>query len=230
MYRGRRILAVVPARGGSVSVPRKNVRDVGGAPLLVHTLLQAAQVPEIDLTVVSTDDAEIKAVAQGAGARVIDRPAELATAEARTEPALLHALDALALAGEPAFDVLLCLEPTSPLRRPDTVAAAIRLLVDRDGPSLMTVIENRSNIGRIEDDVFRPLFPGLARRRQDRAPLYVESGTVYACRVDHLRAEGTLVAAEWLALPVPEDEAVDINSETDLAIAEALLGARERQG
>lgn len=230
MIGGQRILSVVPARGGSVSVPRKNIRLLGGLPLLVHTLRHAAAVPEIDLTVVSTDDAEIKKVAEEAGARVIDRPAELATAEARTEPALLHALDVLEAAGEPPFDLIAVMEPTAPLRRPETVAAALQMLASRTEPSLMTVIESRANVGRMEDGVFRPLFPELPRRRQERAPLYVESGTVYACRIDHLRAAGTLVADDWLALPVPEDEAVDINSEIDFAIAEAMLGARERDG
>ncbi len=228
MIDGQRIVAVVPARGGSVSVPRKNIRLLGGVPLLVHTLRHAGAVPEIDLTVVSTDDAEIKAVAATAGAHVIDRPAALATAEARTEPALLHALDALEAAGEAPFDLIAVMEPTAPLRRPATVSAALQMLASRPEPSLMTVIESRSNYGRLEGGVFRPLFPDLPRRRQERAPLYVESGTVYACRVGHLRAAGTLVAADWLALPVPEDEAVDINSETDFAIAEAMLAARER--
>lgn len=223
MLQGRRFLAVVPARGGSKSVPRKNLLILGGKPLLVHTLEQAATVAEIDLTVVSTEDAEIARVATDWGRRVVNRPPELATDESRTESALLHALSVLEVQDGLQFDYVITLEPTSPLRRSETIRRCMQTIVERNGRSLMTVIETRSNYGRLIDGVFHPLDPAAPRRRQDREPLYVESSTVYIATIAHLRETGSLVAEDWLAVEVPEAEAVDINSPADVRIAEAML-------
>jgi CMP-N,N'-diacetyllegionaminic acid synthase len=222
MLSGRTFLAVVPARGGSKSVPRKNIRMLGKQPLLVYTLEQVAKVPQIDLAVVSTDHPEIAKVATVAGTGVIERPEELATDSAPTEWALLHALDMLESKGR-AFDYVVVLEPTSPFRSPDTIKRCMQEIVASDAPSLMTVVETRRNLGRLEQNVFRPLNPAAPRRRQDREPFYVETSTVYVCRADHLRRTGSLVADNWLAVTVPEQEAIDINSELDFAIAEAFV-------
>jgi CMP-N,N'-diacetyllegionaminic acid synthase len=221
MYRDKSFLAVIPARGGSVGVPRKNVRPLGGRPLLAWTIEVARQVPELDLVVVSTDDAEIAAVANGLGTRVIDRPAELATATARTEAALSHALDTLA--PERSFDFVVTLEPTAPFRRPATVSQCIRAIVDRGASSALTVRETRASLGRLVEGYFRRLDPKAARRRQDRDPLYIETSTVYVTAVEHLRQTGSVVADDWLAVEIHEREAFDINTPSDFAMAEALL-------
>lgn len=229
MYRGKRFLAVIPARGGSKGVPGKNVRPLGGRPLLAYTIDQVGAVPEIDLAVVSSDDPIIRAEASDRGMRVIDRPAALATDGAPTEAALLHALQSLAEDGEPSFDYVVVLEPTSPLRKPQTISGCIRTIVDRGARSLVTVRETRENIGTIEEGCFRPLRPGAPRRRQDREPFFVESSTVYVCRVDHLKATGTLAADDWCAYTVSGTEAVDINTLEDFALAECLMRMR-REG
>jgi CMP-N,N'-diacetyllegionaminic acid synthase len=226
MLNDKRFLAVIPARGGSQGVKRKNIRPLGGRPLLVWTIDQAKQVTAIDLVVVSTDDPEIKQVAEAAGVRVVDRPAELATATASTESALLHALDALTMAGEAAFDYVGVLEPTSPFRRPQSILACMQRIVERDGVSLMTVRETRNVYGRLQDGYFRPLIPGQPRRRQDRETIYVESSTIYFARVDWLRRTGSLVADDWLAVIVDEREGFDINTLEDFRIAEAFLDQR----
>nr|WP_281354728.1 acylneuraminate cytidylyltransferase family protein [Roseospira navarrensis] len=219
-------MAVVPARGGSKSVPGKNIRSLGGRPLLAHTLAQAAAVPALDAVVVSTDDETIAATAAQYDGRVVHRPADLATDTAPTEWALLHALDTLEAAGE-AFDYVMVLEPTSPFRRPATIAACMDHIVAHDGRSLMTVTESRANIGRVADGMFRPLVPGAPRRRQDRQAFHIESSTVYVARTDFLRATGSLVCDDWLAVVVDEAEAVDINTPLDFALAEAMLAHAE---
>lgn len=224
----KRFLAVVPARGGSKSVPRKNVRLLAGRPLLHYTLDQVAAVPEIDRTVVSTDDPEIAAVARAGGGEVLDRPAELATDTAPTEWALLHALDRLEAEGN-AFDYVIVLEPTSPFRTPQTIRRCMSRIVETGAPSLITVIETRDNIGRLEDGRFRPLIPGAPRRRQSREPFCVESSTVYIARVDFLRKTGSLAADDWAAEPVPDEEAVDINTPLDFTVAEAMMRALKPQ-
>lgn len=225
MLSGRRFLAVVPARGGSKSVPRKNIRPLAGRPLLVYTLDQADAVREIDMTVVSTDDAETAAIARDHGTPVIERPSDLSTDTAPTEWALIHALDALEADGQ-RFDYVMVLEPTSPFRTPETIRRCMAHIVSRNGCSLMTVIETRANIGRLEDGVFRPLVPGAPRRRQERQPFHVESSTVYVARTDFLRETGSLVCEDWLGVVVAEDEALDINAPDDFARAEARLAER----
>jgi CMP-N-acetylneuraminic acid synthetase len=225
MYAGKRFLAVIPARGGSVGVPRKNIRPLGGRPLIAWTIDQAHEVAELDLAVVSTEDAEIKDVARRAGARVVDRPAALATTTAPTEPALIHALDVLAAEGA-VYDYVLVLEPTSPFRKPATIASCMRTIVDRGGDSLLTVRETRSVYGRLDDGYFRPLFPGAPRRRQEREPLFFESSTVYVARTDWLRRTGSLVTTDWLAVAVDEREGFDINTPEDFSVAEALWAHR----
>jgi N-acylneuraminate cytidylyltransferase len=224
MLRDHSFLAVIPARGGSKAVPRKNVRPLAGRPLLHYTLDQAAGVPEIDRTVVSTDDPEIEAAALAVGGEALERPAELATDTAPTEWALLHALDRLEAEGS-RFDFIIVLEPTSPFRTPATIRRCMARIVDTGAPSLMTVVETRDNLGRLEGGRFRPLVPGAPRRRQAREPFYVESSTVYVACVDFLRQTGSLVAEDWVAEIVSNEEAVDINTLIDFATAEALMQA-----
>lgn len=209
-------------------MPRKNIRPLAGEPLIGHTLRAAKQVAEIDLLVVSTDDAEISAVAREYGVQVIDRPAELAADNSSTEVALLHALDKLESEGQ-RFDVILVLEPTSPLRSAATILDAITTCVEGDAPSVLAVRETRENIGFVRDGLFVPVVPGAPRRRQDRKPLYVESSTIYACKVDYLRRTGTLVAENWGALVVPVEEVADINTEEDFWWLEFLMEKRRQK-
>lgn len=227
MHNGKRVLGVIPARGGSKGVPRKNIRPLHGRPLIAYTIDQANAAAALDLFVVSTDDAEIRAVAAELGARVVDRPAELATDSASTESALLHALDVLEAAGEPRFDYVVVLEPTSPLRRAGTIDGCIRRAVDAGAVSLLTVRETRENIGTMDGGRFMPFMPGAPRRRQDRRPCFIESSTVYVCRVDYLRRTRTLVADPWEAYVVPPDEAEDINTMDDFARVECLMKLRK---
>lgn len=228
MYHGGRILGVIPARGGSKGVLRKNIRPLAGEPLIGHSLRSAGQVAEIDLLVVSTDDAEIGETAQKYGVRIINRPVELAADNSSTEVVLLHALEVLELEGQ-QFDVILVLEPTSPLRSPHTILNAIAACVDGSAPSVLAVRETKENIGFVRDGLFRPVVRGAPRRRQDRAPFYVESSTIYACRVDYLRRTGSLVAENWAALVVPEEEVPDINTEVDFWWLEFLMEKRRQK-
>lgn len=227
MYQGARVLGVVPARGGSKGVPRKNIRPLAGEPLIGYTLRSARQVGAIDLLVVSTDDDEIASVSQDYGVRVVQRPASLASDTAPTEAALLQVLDVLEAEGQ-RFDLILVLEPTSPFRSAETITRAIAACIDGTAPSVLAVRETRENIGFIRDGCFRPVVPGAPRRRQERQPLFVESSTIYACRVDYLRRTGTLVAEDWGALVVPEIEAADINTEDDFQRVDFLIQKRRQ--
>lgn len=226
MIKAKRFLAVIPARGGSAGVPGKNIKLLAGKPLIAYTIDQANAVPELDSVVVSTDDATIREAAQALGAKVIDRPAEYATAEARTEGALLHALDMLELAGE-TFDYIVVLEPTSPFRSPELVRESLRRIVDTDADSLLAVRAIHEITGVIDDEgYFRAFVPGQARRRQDRPPSYSEASTIYVGRVDYLRRTESLVCENWLAIEVPAEQAVDINTLEDFEYCELMMQKR----
>jgi len=224
-----RTLAVIPARGGSKSVPRKNIQPLCGRPLLAYTLDAAKAAARFDMIAVSTDDPDIASVAQDAGVACVQRPAALATDTATTESAVLHAIDTLEAGGQP-FTHVGILEPTSPLRRPGTVAGAFDAFVNSGAPSMLTVVETRGNFGWRREGLFVPVMPGAPRRRQDREPLFKEAGVLYACRVDHLRATGCLPCEAWFAVVVDEEEALDINGPIDFLIAEAIIANRGKEG
>lgn len=218
-----KILGVIPARGGSKSVPLKNIRPLAGKPLLAYTILSAQAAKHIDRLVVSTDHDGIAAVAKSLGVEVVRRPAELATDEASTESALLHVCDELKKKDGFSPDVVLTLEPTSPFRTTKLIESCIALFNETDADSVIGVTETRSNYGKIVKGKFEFLFPGQPRRRQDRAPLYMESSTLYGTRVDVLRKKKSVLGDKLAALIVPPEEAVDINTVLDFELAEKLM-------
>lgn len=217
-------LGIVPARGGSKAIPGKNIRPLLGVPLMVYTIEAARRSSLVPRTVVSTDSEEIAAVARGAGAEVVMRPDELATDESPTEDALIHVLEAL---GEEP-DYVVTLEPTSPLRTPQTIDKCVELARAEDADAVFTVVETRAVLGRLEGTVFRFVQPGERRRRQDREPLHRESSTVYVTRTRWLLEQRSVIAEPMYAVVVPEEEAIDINTPVDFLLAEAAL--RQRQG
>jgi len=217
-----RVIAVIPARGGSKEIPGKNIRPLAGEPLVVHTIRAALAARLVNRVVVSTDSAEIAAIAREAGAEVVTRPPELAADESPTEDALIHAVESL---GEDA-DYVVTLEPTSPLRTPELIDACVERALAEDADAVITVVETRDVLGRVEDGHFHPLDPDSPRRRQDRTPFFRESSTVYVTRTRSLIANRSVLAEPLHAVVVPPDQAIDINSPLDFLVAEAAF--RER--
>lgn len=224
------ILGVIPARGGSKGIPRKNIQPLAGRPLLEYTIGAARGSRYLNRLVVSTDDAEIQAVAEALGVHVIQRPAQYSTDSSRTEAALLHVCDVLLQEERYEPELVVTLEPTSPLRSSALIDRCIETLLARpDGDSLLTVTETRACYGRLREGRFEYLFPGQPRRRQEREPLYKESSTVYVTRTGTLRAKQSVLGDRLYAVVAEEGEAIDINTPLDLAIAEAIV-LRRREG
>ena len=219
-------LGVVPARGGSKGMPRKNIRLLNGLPLIAHTLRTARAATLLDRLVVSTEDADIAEIAASEGVEVIERPAALATDASPTEEALVHALETIEARDGWCPDWVVTLEPTSPLRTAALIDRCIALANERNAGAVITVAEVRESLGRIEGDRFRLLFPGQPRRRQDRHPLYRESSTVWVTRTATLRCTRSVLAEPLFPVIVSAEEATDVNTLLDFAIAEALLQAR----
>jgi N-acylneuraminate cytidylyltransferase len=213
-----RILAVITARGGSKGVPRKNIREVGGKPLIAWTVQAAQKSKYVDRLILSSDDAEIISVAGvfGCDAPFVRSP-ELAKDDT---PSLLVVLDAIERV--PGYDYVVLLQPTSPLRGADDIDACIERCFQTGAPASVSVCEvseppewmyRLTSTGRLS-----PLITlgAPATRRQDLLPCYMLNGAVYVARADWLKSRRTFVTDETAACVMPHTRSIDIDSEEDL--------------
>jgi len=221
-------LGVIPARGGSKSIPLKNIVPLCGKPLLAYTIEAALAAGCLSSLVVSTDHDKIAAVAEHYGASVIWRPEALATDEAPTEQALIHALETIAAERGDMPGMVLTLEPTSPFRTAGTIQRCVAMLADTGVDSVVGVVATHGCYGRIIDGRFEHLIPNQPRRRQDREALYKESSTIYGTRSNVLLAGKSVLGERPCPLIVEPEEAIDINTPLDLTIAEALMKPRKQ--
>ncbi len=215
-------IAVVPARGGSARVPRKNIRLLAGRPLLGYTIAAAFAAGIGDRTFVSTEDGGIAEVARREGAQVIDRPAALAADTSSTDAVLLHALDVVAQCGRRPKWVL-TLPPTAPFRRAATVQFFLNAAREFAVDALFSLTESRGDYWRCVGGEIARLFPDAPRRQQDRSPLYEENSAIYVTATGPLRTTGSILGARRRGIVIDALEGFDINDETDFAQAEALL-------
>lgn len=225
------VLCVIPARGGSKGVPRKNLRDVAGKPLIVWTVEQALRVPDLDV-LVSTDDEEIAAVARAAGARVPWlRPAGLAEDTTPTEPVVRHAVGAVTEErGRP--DAVMLLQATSPVRREDTLGRAVQQFRDTGVDSMVGVVPQAPFIWQATDPPTAAYDVAARPRRQDLTAetlRYRETGSLYVTRTEIYEQHDNRLGGRIGLFVMEEDEGIDIDTELDLAFAERLL-ARGRSG
>lgn len=227
-----RILVLITARGGSKRVPGKNIRPLGGKPLIVWSIDVAKDIPEICDTLVSTDDEAIAAVCTGAGAYVPWlRPAELATDTASLVDVALHALDWYE-AEKGAVDGLLLLQPTSPYRRPETIKRGIGLFHQNDHRTVIGVSPAESHpmwCFKMQGTAMRPFMNagGLHLRSQDLPPAYVVNGAFYLITPIDLRRHQSFYNENMLPLVIDRpEENVDIDTEWDWKVAEMLANKK----
>jgi N-acylneuraminate cytidylyltransferase len=228
MLNGQRVIAVIPARGGSKSVPGKNIRSLGGKPLLVWSIEVAQQVSEIDRVIVSTDDAEIASVSQAHGAEVYARPRHLATDEALVIDALKDLLRTLQAEGE-APEWVILLEPTCPLRAPDDVRGCLKLVTQGVYDSVATFKDAELNphrawrlIDGVPEVFIAGAVPWLPRQKLPKA--YQLNGAVYVFRANLLEQETkSLLVGKLGAVLMPRERSQDIDDSVDFTIVEALL-------
>jgi CMP-N,N'-diacetyllegionaminic acid synthase len=225
------VLALVPARGGSKVVPRKNVRVLGGKPLIVWTIKQALAATSVDRVVVSTDDPEIAAVAKQHGAEVpFMRPAELAADDTPDLPVFLHALDELAAAGYRP-ELAAWLRPTAPLRDVVDIDAAVALLQATGADCVRSICREDHHpfwSKRLEGDRLLPFVEGVRDadfpQRQLLPPAYRLNGAVDVARCASVHgAAGTLFDGDVRGYVMPAARSVDIDSELDFEVAELLI-------
>lgn len=227
-----KILALIPARGGSKRLPGKNIRLLGGMPLIVWTIDAASGISDIADILVSTDDESIATVARSAGAMVPWlRPVELADDTAASVDVALHALDWYERENG-AVDGLLLLQPTSPFRTRDTVLRGIELFAAHQRPSVIGVSPAQSHpmwCFRIDGDTMRPFVDGggMSLRSQDMPAAYAVNGAFYLVAPMDLRTDRSFYGRRMMPLVVDSvAEAVDIDTEWDWMFAEAILRRR----
>lgn len=234
-----RVLAVIPARAGSQGVPGKNLRKVAGRPLVEWSIDAAAAATLVDLVCLSSDSREVLSLLRlGPRGYSLPRPAELATAEAATDPVLVHAVLELERHAFPRPDYVVLLQPTVPVRRPGLVDDCIRRAVETEADSLFTAYPLHFVWWREEaysqgpGPVPRRWATQCPRRprRQDmhaRELMYHEDGSVYVVRTSYLLEHGARLGGH---VEVYETErTVDIDTERDLHVADGILRAGQRR-
>ena len=218
------VLGLVPCRGGSKGIPRKNVREVAGEPLLAHTVRASRDAERVDRTIVSTDDAEIKEAALEAGAEVpFDRPAELATDEALIEPVIEHAVEWLREHEGETYDTIALLQATAPLRTAEHVDEAVATYEAEDADSLVAVSEGDSYRWRETPDGAEIVNYDSRKRRQEKEPEYVESGALYLVDTELFLETGDLQAGTTALSVLDRVSALDIDEPFELWMADEIL-------
>ena len=228
-----RILGIVPSRGGSKGIPRKNLADVCGKPLIAYSIETGRQLltsGTLARCIVSTDDDEIAACARALGADVpFMRPAAAATDTAKALAYVLHALDAL----EPqdgVYDAVMLLQPTSPIRNPEAIAAAVRRFEASNADSLIScyreeyinelVMYDPQPDGRL---IPRSPLHNKGVRRQEHGPAMVRNGALYVTRTPYLKASGSLVCDRPVLLEMSKLDSIDVDAPDDLILLRAVM-------
>ena len=231
IYKGKTFLAIIPARGGSKRLPRKNVRNLGGKPLIAWTIEAALGCPFLDEGIVTTDDDGIAKIAKCYGAYVpFLRPHELATDTATSFDVIKHTINFYKTELGKKFDYVVLLQPTSPLRCARNINEAIELLDKKNADAIISVCEvdhsplwmntlptDHSLMGFIRDEVKNV-------RSQDLPKNYRLNGAIYICQADRLLKENTFfIADNAFAYLMAKEESVDIDDISDFNLANYLL-------
>lgn len=226
------VVAVVPARGGSKGIPRKNLADLGGKPLVRWTIDAALESHAVDRVIVTSEDAEILAVAEACGARPHERPAALAGDEVHSVRAVIEVLE-VDPAIEPTDRVVMLL-PTSPLRSSADIASAVAHFEAHRPPAVISVTKldlHAIHLRTVDETGALVPFLGwdeLTAQRQGQPDLFALNGSIYVSRVDRLLADRTFHVPGALAFEMPRERSLDIDTPDDLAVARRVVAGRTR--
>lgn len=226
MFKGKTFLAVIPARGGSKRLPRKNVLDLAGKPLIAWTIEAAKNSKYIDHFIVSTDDKEISDVSKKHGSEVLTRPAELATDIASSVDVVLHAI----AAQNQSYDYVILLQPTSPLRTAQHIDEAIELLFEKNANAVISVCEtdhsplwaNTLPEDGSMDNFIREEVQG--KRSQDLPVFFQLNGAIYLVNaVNFKQSKSFIQATNSYAYIMSKKDSVDIDTDLDFEFVSLLI-------
>ncbi len=230
MYKNKKILAVITARGGSKSIPRKNIKELCGKPLIAYTIEAARGSKYLTRTILSTDDKEIAEISKKYGADApFMRPAEYAQDKSTSMEVAQHALGWLKENADEEYDYLMILQPTSPLRTPEDIDECIQKAVDTNADSVMSMIEledfSTKKLKKIEDGTILPYFEDEGKessRRQDLCKMYKRNCAIYLTKTDFIE-KGDLFGEISRPHIMPEERSIDINTPIDFEMAEFFI-------
>lgn len=231
MINGKKVLALIPARGGSKGLPGKNIRNLYGKPLIVWTIDKAKRSKYLDMVLVTTDSPEVAEISKAAGAHApFLRPAEFATDKASTYDAIHHALDFLKKHEDQTFDYVVLLEPTSPLREDDDIDRMLMQLISNSTEfdsiiSVGEVDEHPSIVKRLSGAHLEPFCPELPQttRRQDNEPAYFPYGVAYIAKTDALLAENTFYTKRCTHFKIKQYQNYEIDDIYGFLCVEAIM-------
>ena len=231
------IVTIIPARGGSKGVPRKNIRIVNGKPLVGYTIEAALKSGVVERVIVSTDDAEIAEVAIRCGAEAVDRPKELAGDKVTLEPVLKHALAYLEERERYAPDYVSCIQPTSPLLKPETIRECVDKVLNRGYDSCITAFVPHTYtwawmpvLDEFGNEVaFEPEVPVMQRVvRQDMPKVYREQGAFYVTKTSLFKEIGHRWGGKMAIVEMTDEDSVQVDSEDQLWLIEQMLKGRAK--
>ena len=225
----QKILAIIPARGGSKGIPRKNIRLLAGKPLIAYSIETALKSKYIDRVVVSTEDEEIAEISREWSAEVIKRPKELARDDTPTTDVIIHVLDSLRKEEKYIPDVVALLQPTSPLRTNKDIDDSIEFFLNcQNCLSLISVTEFDHSpfwAMKVENNFLKPIFSEkyFRMRRQELPKAYRPNGAIFIAPPKVLYKYRTFYTPKTLAYVMPPEKSIDIDTEFDFLLAEFLI-------
>ena len=227
MIQKKKILAIIPARGGSKRVPKKNIRLLTGKPLIAYTIETALKSRYLNRIVVSTEDEEIARISKKYGAEVIKRPKILAADKAKTVEAVFHVLKVLTRK-KYIPDLIILLQPTSPLRTVDDIDKAINIFLQNKCESVVSVCEMEPSPYRffgIKEKYLKLILgrKNLLKRSQDLPKIYVINGALYISTPKIIRKYKSFYSSKILPYIMPKERSVDIDDEIEFKLAEIII-------
>jgi CMP-N,N'-diacetyllegionaminic acid synthase len=228
MYKNKRFLAIIPARGGSKGIPNKNIMDICGKPLVAYTIEAGKKSKYIDEVMVSTDSDAIKVIAEQYGALVpFLRPKELSNDSSKSIELVLHAINYYKN-NNMCYDYVVLLQPTSPLRTFMHVDEAIEKLMESKGASLVSVRQADENpviMRTIENDKLKEVirFEGANLRRQDLPTFYIFNGAIYINSNDMLIHKETFIDEDTISYVMNKESSIDIDTILDAKLVEIVI-------
>lgn len=219
------ILCIIPARGGSKGIPKKNIATLAGKPLIAHTIGQALAVKQIDIVAVSTDDDAIARASFDAGAKIVRRPADISGDYSPSEDAIKHVLSLCNFKPE----IVVMLQATSPIRRPAHIEQALYYLMHEDYDSVLSVVPQHQFLWQDNGEGAYPLNyqPVGYRPMRQSVRHYVENGSIYAFRPWVLEKYGTRLGGKIAVSEMPSWSRFEIDQPDDLEICEWIMGREE---
>lgn len=224
----KKIYALIPARGGSKSVPLKNIKILHGKPLIVHSIESAKMTKDISRIFVSTDHDQISSISKSAGAEIINRPESLSGDFSLVKDTVIHAIDSIRKGGD-EFDIMILLEPTCPFRSSIDIQICIDLLIEKNLDTVATFSEaliHPERTWRIENNEPKTYIPDANPwlPRQKLSDAYQLNGAVYAFRVQEMvnSIEKGFLFGKKGAIIMPPERSIDINTEMDFFVADSM--------